>query len=148
MGSSKIIMLSGVYLIFGFYTIAFNRADEMMFKTSVKSAALGQTEQLSLTGLALAKGYMGGNSGRDSYPWRTFVSGIDTVKYSATQPAGFPSSQTQVTSIATHTTTVTTASGPVVTVRRQVTQTAVFQFNKGRWKQMRVYTESDYQDTF
>ena len=144
MGSSKIIMLSGVYLIFGFYTIAFNNADESMFKSSTKTATIAQEEQLAQTGLSLASGYMGTNSLRSSYITRTFVSGIDTVKYSATQPAGFPASQTQVTSTASHTTVV----GGVSTVTRTVTETAVYQYHNGRWKQMRVFTTRSYDDSF
>ena len=144
MGSSKIIMLSGVYLIFGFYTIAFNNADESMFKSSVKCSALSQEELLAQTGLSLAGGYMGNTSGRSSYATRTFVSGIDTVKYSATVPAGFPASQTQVTSTASHTTVV----GGVAKVTRTVTETAVFQYHNGRWKQMRVFTTRSYNDSF
>ena len=144
MGSSKIIMLSGVYLMFGFYTVAFNNADESMYKSSIKTTSISQEEQFAQTGLSLAGGYMGSNSARSSYATRTFVSGIDTVKYSATQPAGFPASQTQVTSTASHTTVV----GGVSKVTRTVTETAVYQYHNGRWKQMRVFTTRNYQDSF
>src|SRR5512140_134998 len=104
MGSSKIIMLSGVYLIFGFYTVAFNHADESMFKSSMKAATLVQSEQLAQTGLSLASGFMANDVNHYTFSTRTFVSGNDTVRYSATRPASFPASQTQVTSVASHST--------------------------------------------
>ena len=144
MGSSKIIMLSGIYLIFGFYTAAFNNADESMFKSSMKTATLVQTEQLAQTGLSLASGYMANDASKSSFATRTFVTGNDTVRYSASQPAGFPASQTQVTSVATHTTVV----GGIAKVSRTVTETAVYQYHNNRWKQMRVFTTRNYQDTF
>jgi hypothetical protein len=144
MGSSKIIMLSGVYLIFGFYIVAFNNADESMFKSSMKTATLAQEEQLAQTGLSLASGFMSNDVSRSNFATKTFVSGTDTVRYSASHPAGFPASQTQVTSVASHSTTV----GGVVKVSRAVTQTAVYQFHNGRWKQMRVFTIRNYQDAF
>ena len=144
MGSSKIIMLSGVYLIFGFYTVAFNNADETMFKSSAKTTTLALEEQFAQTGLSLASGYMSTDASRSTFGMRTFVSGNDTIHYSATRPAGFPASQTQVTSTASHTTFVSGA----VKESRTVTQTAVYQYHNGRWKQMRVYTSRNYQDTF
>ena len=144
MGTSKIIMLSGVYLIFGFYSVAFNHADESMFKSAMKTATLAQAEQLAQTGLSLASGYMANDASKSSFATRTFVTGNDTVRYSASQPAGFPASQTQVTSVATHTTVV----GGIAKVSRTVTQTAVYQYHNNRWKQMRVFTTRNYQDTF
>jgi len=144
MGSSKIIMLSGVYLIFGFYIVAFNNADESMYKSSMKTATLAQSEQLANTGLSLARTYMADYSSRDTFEPRTFVSGNDTVSYSAERPVGFPPSQTQVTSVASHTTVVDNE----VKVTRMVTQTSVFQFHNGRWKMLRTFTEREYQDSF
>jgi hypothetical protein len=144
MGSSRIIMLSGVYLIFGFYMVAFNNADESMFKTSLKTATMAQEEQFAQTGLSLASGYMSNDASRATFATRTFVSGTDTVRYSATRPASFPASQTQVTSVASHTTVV----GGVVKVTRAVTQTAVYQYHNNRWKQVRVFTTKSYQDSF
>ncbi|MEI7906089.1 MAG: hypothetical protein WCI84_01900 [Bacteroidota bacterium] len=144
MGSSKVIMLSGVYLIFGFYTVAFNNADESMFKTSTKTAALAQEEQMAQTGLSLASGYMSNDPSRNVFATRTFVSGNNTVRYSATHPASFPVSQTQVTSVASRSTVV----GGVVKETQVVTQTAVYQFHNGRWKQVRVFTTRNYQDSF
>ncbi len=146
MGSSKIIMLSGIYLIFGFYIQSFNTVDEMMFKSSVKAASMAQTEQLAQTGVTLAKSFMGGTSGR-TLSAKTFVSGLDTVVYSAA-PGTLPASQTLVTSVASHYTTVDIDGVPTVKVVRKVTQTALMQYHNSRWKQLKIYTTRDYQDTF
>ncbi len=148
MGSSKTIILAGIYLIFGFYVQSFNSVDETMFKTSLKTATLAQSEQLAQTGLSLAKSYMGGNSLRSSFPTRTFVSGKDTVRYSAATSPSLPLSQTMVTSTASHYTTIVDDGVSEIKVRRIVTTTAVFQFHSGRWKQVRVFTSRDYQDRF
>jgi hypothetical protein len=144
MGSSKLIMLSGVYLIFGFYTVAFNNVDGSMFSSSLKTATLAQSEQMSQTGLSLAAGYMANQAGRNTFAAKTFISGNDTIRYSATRPAGLPPSQTQVTSVASHTTIVRGKVKNKITV----TQKAVYQFHKGRWKQMRMFTTRAYQDSF
>jgi hypothetical protein len=148
MGSSKTIMLAGIYLIFGFYVKSFNSVDETMFKTSMKTATLAQSEQLSQTGLSLAKTYMNNTFSRANFPTRTFVSAKDTVKYSAATSASLPASQTMVTSTASHYTTVTVGGVSEIKVRRIVTTNAVFQYHNGRWKQVRVFTTRDYQDNF
>lgn len=137
-----------MYLIFGFYIEAFNHVDETMFKSTVRTAALSQSEELAATGLSLAKGYMADQSSRYVFATRTYVNGKDTVRYSASRPGGYPSSQTLVTSTASHYTTVMIDGVPTIKVRRQVTQSAVFQYHNNRWKQVRVYTARAYEDNF
>ena len=146
MGSSKIIMLSGIYLIFGFYIKAYNNVDEMMFKSSVNAASMSQTEQLAQTGVTLAKSFMGGSATR-TLATKTFVSGLDTVRYSAA-PGSLPASQTLVTSVASHYTTIDVDGVPTIKVVRKVTQTALMQYHNSRWKQVRIFTTRSYQDSF
>jgi hypothetical protein len=146
MGSSKIIMLSGIYLIFGFYIKAYHNVDEMVFKASVKAASMAQTEQLAQTGVTLAKSFLGGSATR-SLATQTFVSGLDTVRYSAV-PGSLPSSQTMVTSVASHYTTIDVDGVPTIKVVRKVTQTALMQYHNSRWKQLKIYTTRSYQDNF
>lgn len=55
-------MLSGLYMIFGIYILAFNQADEQMFQSALKSVNTVQTEQLVATGVAIAIGDMGNNA--------------------------------------------------------------------------------------
>lgn len=146
MGSSKIIMLSGIYLIFGFYIAAFNNVDEMVFKASVKAASMAQTEQMAQSGVALAKSFMGASPSQ-TLSTKTFVSGLDTVRYSAA-PGLLPASQTLITSVATHYTTINENGTPTIKVVRKVTQTALMQYHNSRWKQLKTYTTRSYQDTF
>ena len=148
MGTSRVILLSGVYLIFGFYIEAFSNVDETMFKSTVRTATMSQSEELAATGLSLAKGYMADQSSRYVFATRTYVNGKDTVRYSASRPAGFPSSQTLVTSTASHYTTVNESGVNIVKVARSVTQAAIFQYHNNRWKQVRVYTSRSYSDMF
>jgi len=115
-----------------------------MYKSAMKTATLAQSEQLANTGLSLAKTYMADYSSRYTFEPRMFVSGNDTVRYSAARPSGFLPSQTQVISVASHTTVVDNE----VKVTRIVTQTSVFQFHNGRWKMLRTFTEREYQDSF
>lgn len=148
MGTSRVILLSGIYLIFGFYIEAFSNLDETMFKSTVRTATMSQSEELAATGLSLAKGYMADQSSRYVFGTRTYVNGKDTVRYSASRPAGYPASQTLVTSTASHYTTVTLSGVSTVKVVRTVTQSAVFQYHNNRWKQVRVFTSRYYNDSF
>ncbi|MFZ4621725.1 MAG: hypothetical protein ACOYNS_14285 [Bacteroidota bacterium] len=147
MGSSKIIMLSGIYLIFGFYIKSYNNVDEAVYKISLKSATMAQAEQLAETGITLAKSYLGGSAANTFGP-KTFISGNDTVQYSASSLGVASPSQTMVTSTASHYTTVMVAGSPTVKVVRRVVQTALMQYHNARWKQIRIYTTRNYQDTF
>lgn len=137
-------MLSGVYLIFGFYLVSLNNADNLLFKSSLQTATLVQSEQSARTGLAKALNYMGTNSSLYTYSTRVTVVNGDTVRYSATRPVGYPSSQSLVTVVASYTKQI---DGSVMT-KRETTMKAVYQFHNGRWKMMRVYTENEYQDSF
>lgn len=128
MGSSKIIMLSGVYLILGFYTLSFNRVDEANFSTANSTASQMQAEQLARTGLSFALTYMADNSSINSFATRTFsTSNGGTITYSADRPSSFPLTQSQIVAVGTF-------NG------KQVTMTAVFHYYGGRWKIARIHT--------
>lgn len=129
MGSSKIILLSGVYLILGFYTLSFQRVDENNFTSTITASSKMQAEQYAQIGLSLALTTMANNSSMYSFSPRTFSTAGGTVMYSASRPAGFPSTQTQVIAIGIH-------NG------KQVTMTAVYHFYGNRWKILRVFTET------
>ncbi|MEW5799429.1 MAG: hypothetical protein AB1728_10540 [Bacteroidota bacterium] len=129
MGTSKIVMLSGVYVILGFYTISFNRADEINFTTAMNTASASQAEQLARTGVSLALAYMADNSSLTSFSTRTLSTMGGTVEYAASHPVSFPVTQSEVTATGTF-------NG------KQVVMTAVFHYYGGRWKVLRVYTET------
>ena len=122
MGSSKVIMLSGVYLILGMYTIGFDTAHQSNFDLAAYTATQIQAEQIARTGISLAMTKMGGNSTMHSFnSTSAFVMG-GSVVYSATGT----SSQSQVTSVATF-------NGARTVV------TAVFTFYNNRWRISRLY---------
>ena len=54
MGTSKISLISGVYIILGLYTFAFNNSDETVSKLAYTAGNQTQAEQLAKTGLSLA----------------------------------------------------------------------------------------------
>lgn len=123
-------MLSGVYLIIGFYSLSFNRVDEVNFSTANSIASQMQAEQMAHTGVSLALSYMADNSSISSFSTRSFTSSNGgTITYSASRPASFPSTQSQIVSVGTF-------NG------KQVTMTAVFHYYGGRWKIARIYTRS------
>lgn len=129
MGTSKAVMLSGVYVILGFYTMSFNQVNEANFSNAVRSASINQAEHLAQTGISLAQAYLGNNATLYSFPARSLTTMGGTVTYNAERPASFPITQTQVT-----------ATG--VYNGKQVVMTAVFHYYGGRWKLLRVYTNT------
>jgi predicted RNA methylase len=129
MGTSKIIMLSGVYVILGVYLINFNSADNTMLDSALSTASTAQAEQLARTGLSLALVYMADNASTNSFSEKSLSTMGGTVAYSASRPAAFPASQSQVVSVGT-------VNG------KQITMTAVFHYYGGRWKIARIFTQS------
>lgn len=124
MGSSKIIMLSGVYLILGFYTISFYNAERTSSTTVEAVANTVQAEQLARTGISLALVQLGDNSAVNSFTEKTASLSSGTISYSAT---GLTATTTQITSSAEF-------NG------RTITMSAVFTYNNGRWRITRIYS--------
>ncbi|MEW5799428.1 MAG: hypothetical protein AB1728_10535 [Bacteroidota bacterium] len=129
MGTSKIVMLSGVYIILGFYTISFNRADETNLSTALKSVSAAQAEQLARTGMSLALAYMADDPALYSFSTRSLTTMGGTVEYASSRPASFSATQSEVRATGTF-------NG------NQVVMTAVFHYYGGRWKVLRVYTQT------
>lgn len=129
MGSSKIIVLSALYLMLGFYSSSFNAADESNFSAALTTATETQAEQLAKTGISLALQKFGANLTITSLPKTDVTTMGGTVTYSANQPASFPSTQTQVFAIG-------------VVEGKTVETTAVFHQYGGRWKVLRVYSKT------
>jgi len=129
MGTSKVILLSGIYLVLGFYTVSFTAADEANYTNALTVATQSQAEQLSKTGVSLALQRFAANLAMTSIGTTTVTTMGGTVVYSASQPVSFPATQTQVISTGTY-------NG--VTVQT----TAVFHQYGGRWKVLRVYSKT------
>lgn len=128
MGSSKIIVLAGVYLLLGFYTVSFNAADEANFSTALSVATEVQAEQLAKTGVSLALQRFGSNLAMYTISSTSVTTMGGNVTYSASRPASFPLTQTEVIATGTY-------NGV------QVQTTAVFHQYGGRWKLLRVTSE-------
>jgi hypothetical protein len=129
MGSSKIIVLSGVYLMLGFYTLSFNAADESNFSTALVVASETQAEQLAKTGVSLALQKFANNLTIYSIAPTSVSTMGGTITYSASKPASFPWNQTQVVAFGTY-------------EGKRIKSTAVFHQYGGRWKLLRVVTEN------
>ena len=127
MGTSKIAMLSGIYLILGMYTVSFTAADRNNSALSESVANSIQAEQIARTGISFAMKKMGGTYSLTtrSYPNQNASVLNGSVVYSASQ-TGLPASQSQVTSTGTF-------SGKTVTIK------AVFSYERNRWRLIRMY---------
>lgn len=127
MGTSKIVMLSGVYLILGMYAVSFTAADRTNSAISESVANKIQAEQIARTGISLAMTKMGGtySLATRSYTDQNASYMNGSLVYSASQ-TGLPSSQSEVTSTGTF-------AGKTVTIK------AVFSYERNRWRVIRMY---------
>ncbi len=127
MGTSKIAMLSGVYLILGMYTISFTAADRNNSSIAESVANSIQAEQIARTGISLAMTKMGGTYSTSTCSYTDQNASVmnGSVVYSASQ-TDLPSSQSQVTSTGTF-------AGKTVTIK------AVFSYERNRWRIIRMY---------
>ncbi|MCK9407604.1 MAG: hypothetical protein WCX28_00235 [Bacteriovoracaceae bacterium] len=121
MGSSKIIMLSGVYLILGFYTVSFYQAERTNSYTVEAVSNSVQAEHLARTGISMALVKMGNDSGIPNFTEDASLSG-GTIQYSAVV-SGLQS----------------TITSSALFNGRQIDMTALFTFDRGRWRITRIY---------
>ncbi len=133
MGTSKIILISGIYVVLGLYSFGLNSADEMQSKESLSTAQSIQTEQIAVSGISLAVAYMGNNSTITSFSPITKSTMGGIVTYSASNPASLSSTEREI---------VSTATMVCGSATMQVKTTAVVQFNKGLWRITRLYTQN------
>jgi hypothetical protein len=129
MGTSKLTMISGLYVILGFYITAFNSADEATGTIASNAAISAQTEQLAQTGVSMALITMGNNSSIEYFNERSLSTMGGRVTFSANHPATLSSSERLITSRGVISST-------------QVEATAVIHFDKGRWRIERIYFSS------
>ena len=127
MGTSKIVMLSGIYLMLGTYTVSFTSADRNNSTIAETVANSVQAEQIARTGISLAITKMGGtySVATRSYTNQNASVMNGSVVYSASQ-TGLPATQSQVTSTGTF-------SGKTVTIK------AVLSYDRNRWRLIRMY---------
>jgi hypothetical protein len=129
MGTSKIVMGAGVYIIIGLYAMGFNAADLSVYNAAKSEAFHDQARQIAYTGMRFAIGDMGSNSA-PSFPSGTVNLISGSVTYTGDRPAGLAASQVRVTSRGTY-------NG------FQVTIVAILQYNGVKWTVQRVYQQQD-----
>jgi len=123
MGSSKVILLAGVYLILGLYNVSFYQADRLNSTTVEAVANAVQAEQLARTGIAIATTAMADNAANTSLSQQTVSFTSGTITYQAWVLSG---SQSKITSTGTF-------NGKTITMK------AVVSFERNRWRVVRSY---------
>ena len=129
MGTSKIVMGAGVYVIIGLYAVGFNAADQAVYSVGRSQAYHDQARQIAYVGMKFAIGDMGSNSS-PAFPSGTVNLIGGTVAYTSDRPAGFATSQMRLTAVGTY-------NG------YQVTISAVLQYTGVKWVTQRVYQNPD-----
>jgi hypothetical protein len=124
MGSSRVIMLSGIYLMLGFYTVSFYRADRTNGTTVEAVANTVQAEQLARTGISMALSMMGNDLAAITLAPQNAALSSGNISF---QAAPISASSSKITSTA-------------VFNGRTITMTAVFTYDRGRWRITRAYT--------
>ncbi|MGB2868862.1 MAG: hypothetical protein WBD36_10450 [Bacteroidota bacterium] len=102
MGSSKGVLLSGVALIIGFYTVGIKRAETATAAITATHASTAVAENLARTGLRFAINDLSNNAWApttNSIKFYGVFSSKDTVKYSI---AALSSNQATVTTTGTY----------------------------------------------
>lgn len=129
MGTSKILLLTGVYAILGVYTVNFSSADQANFSRALEVSSTLQSEQLATAGVSIALTELGSDASKSSISMRRVTMLGGTVTISAERPVSYPATLTQVVSTGLFN-------------NEQVRITSVMQYNGGRWKVLRTFTQT------
>jgi hypothetical protein len=127
-GTAKVVLLSGVYIIIGMYSLGFNRADESVNRITIAEATLNQAEQFARAGINYAMIDFGNNPTPGFFSNRTVTYSSGDTKYTTDRPATISSLQARVTSTGTY-------YGHTVTV------VAIVNYHNSHWKVGRVYVQ-------
>ncbi len=129
MGTSKVIIGLGAYVMIGMYTLLFTSTDQAIYNVAKSQAFHDDARQISNAGVKFALGDVGGNSGA-AFPSSTVSFNSGSVTYVADRPAGLAGTQMRVTSTGTY-------NG------FQVTMIAILQYNGVKWTLQRIYQQPD-----
>ena len=129
MGTSKVIIGLGAYVLIGMYTLLFTSTDQAIYGVAQSQAYHDNARQISNAGVKFALGDVGGNSGV-GFPSSTVSLNGGSVTYVGDRPAGFSNTQMRVTSTGIY-------NG------FQVTMVAVLQYNGVKWTLQRIYQQPD-----
>lgn len=129
MGTSKILLLTGVYAILGVYTVNFSGVDQANYSRALEVSSTLQSEQLATAGVSIALTELGSDASKSSISTRRVTMLGGTVTISAERPLSYPATLTQVVSTGLFN-------------NEQVRITSVMQYNGGRWKVLRTFTQT------
>jgi hypothetical protein len=129
MGTSKILVGLGAYVMIGMYTLLFTTTDQAIYNVAQSQAFHDQARQISNAGIRFALGETAGNSAA-AYPSNTVAFNGGSVTYTGDRPAALTSTQIRVTSVGTY-------NG------FQVTMIAILQYNGVKWAVQRLYQVPD-----
>jgi len=128
-GTSKVIIGLGAYVMIGMYTLLFTSTDQAIYGVAQSQAFHDAARQISSSGVKFALGDVGGNLA-SAFPGSTVSFNGGTVTYTADRPAGLSNSQMRVTSTGTY-------NG------FQVTMVAILQYTGEKWTLQRIYQVPD-----
>ena len=129
MGTSKVIIGLGAYVVIGIYTLLFTSTDQAIYNVAQSQAFHDDARQISTAGVRFALGDVGGNSAA-GFPSSTVSFNSGSVTYVGDRPAGLTGTQMRVTSTGTY-------NG------FQVTMVAILQYNGVKWTLQRIYQQPD-----
>ncbi len=129
MGSSKVIIGLGAYVMIGAFALLFTTTDQAIYNVAQSQAFHDEARQISNAGVKFAIGDVGGNSAA-GFPSSTVNVSGGCTSYVADRPAGLTGTQMRVTSTGTY-------NG------FQVTMIAILQYNGVKWTLQRIYQQPD-----
>jgi hypothetical protein len=129
MGTSKVIIGLGAYVMIGAFALLFTTTDQAIYNVAQSQAFHDEARQISTAGLKFAMGDVGGNSAA-GFPSSTVSVAGGSASYVADRPAGLTGTQMRVTSTGTY-------NG------FQVTIVAILQYNGVKWTLQRIYQLPD-----
>ncbi|HWP82417.1 MAG TPA: hypothetical protein VNN76_07160 [Bacteroidota bacterium] len=137
MGSSRMILLSGVYAMLGLYTVGIREADVKQYKIAATHADQVQAEEIAKMGVQLCI-YDLGLSKPSALPflWNKSVAGGSLTYYS--NDSGLASDQVRIISIGTFNGHKVTRVAIVKLIATYTGSTKKKKWNK--WETERVYT--------
>ena len=129
MGTSKVIIGLGAYVMIGAFALLFTTTDQAIYNVAQSQAFHDEARQISNAGVKFAVGDVGGNSSA-GFPSSTVNVNGGSASYAADRPAGLTGTQMRVTSTGTY-------NG------FQVTMIAILQYNGVKWTIQRIYQLPD-----
>jgi hypothetical protein len=129
MGTSKIIVGLGAYIMVGMYTLLFTSTDQAIYNVAQSQSFHDQARQISTSGVKFSVGDVGGNSA-SAFPSSTVEFNGGSVTYIGDRPDGLSATQMRITSTGSY-------NG------FQVTMVAILQYTGVKWTIQRIYQVPD-----